>query len=604
MSDSPDPKRDEIITTEQVRDAADGTTLALRVFRPNESSPNNQVPVLLQRTPYERPEFPLEELPMAALRRGYAVVYEDVRGRGASNGEFKPWVHEATDGRTAVEWITDQPWSTGNVGTFGSSSPGQVQLFTAAEQPDGLRAIAPMFTPSDLHRSDFFQDGAMSALTLISWSFGWLGPHSISRLERREQLSEDVASAARQACEAVIDDLPTFASSRPLVDLPSRVFKDVPFPSDLSAEDIVPHWSEWVNRPTYDDFWRSFDPELRYDQMDVPGLHITGWFELCQHGTITNYRGMSNATDRDQHLVVGPWSHRNTSSKIGEIDFGSHAAADEYGLVDLHLDFFDTYVRDDPSGKFCHNDPLIETYCLQPDAGSWTQHTSWPPTETRINRRYLHGRDSTETVTGGHLRETPPPKDMQPTTYQHDPDNPVPTRGGPLCCDPETATPGMFEQSAYDERNDVISFTTPRFDETTEFAGPVRASLVVSTDTHDTDFTAKLVHVTSDGRAYNLCEGIQRAQYRHGRDKSVDVLPNTPMRLTIDLWNIHHCVPAGDRLRLYVASSNFPRFDPHPGTEDPWIADESSVATQILYHETGRESYLDLPQLSVNSKSS
>lgn len=598
MSDLPDPPRDSVIITDQTRDAPDGTALGIRVIRPVETDP---VPVLLQRTPYGSPEYPLDDLPMAALQRGYAIVYEDVRGRGESDGTFTPWVNEAVDGGSAVEWVVNQPWSNGNVGMFGSSSPGQVQLFAAAEQPPGLHAIAPMFAPSDLHRADFFQDGAMSALTLISWSFGWIAPHTISRLERRGMIDRSVASTARDACEAAVDDLREVALNRPLADLPNQVFSDVSLPTDCTPHDLVPHWQEWVNRPTYDAFWESFDPEYCYDRMNVPGLHITGWFELCQHGTVTNYRGMTRSTNEDQHLIVGPWSHRETSSTIGGVDFGQSASAETYGLTETQLDFFDTYVRGQPAGRFAESGNVIETFCLDPSSGSWNQHTSWPPQGMHIDRFYLQTDHDLGTL-DGLLSPEPAVKNERPSTYYHDPDDPVPTLGGPLCCNPETAPPGMFDQSVYDERSDVIAFTSEPFTELVEFAGPVSASLVVSTSANGADFAAKLVQVTEEGHVYNLCEGIQRCRYRHGRDKPLDVSPDDPMQVTVDMWNIHHQVPAGDRLRLYVSSSNFPRFDSHPGTVEPWKTENNEVtsATQKIFHETGRQSYLELPRVDTH----
>ena len=597
MTERSTPTRESVTITDHTREASDGTSLALRVIRPTDDEP---VPVLLQRTPYERPEFPLDDLPMAALRRGYAIVYEDVRGRGESDGTFTPWVHEAVDGQSAVEWVANRPWSSGNVGMFGSSSPGQVQLLAAAERPSGLEAIAPMFSPSDLHRADFFQDGTMSALTLISWSFGWVAPHTISRLKRQNTLADDVASSAREACEEAVANIRTFASSRPLVNLPDRVFADISLPSEVTPDVLVPHWSDWVTNPTYNAFWQSFDPERHYDRMDVPGLHITGWFELCQHGTVTNYRGMSHNTTRDQHLIVGPWSHQETTSTIGDVDFGNSASAESYGLNETHLDFFDTYVRNEPTGRFAREANIVETFRLDPDGGSWQQHETWPPERMSIDRYYLHTGDTTN-LPLNQLSPEPPVKGAAASTYKHDPHDPVPTRGGPLCCDPNVAASGMFDQSVYDERNDVLSFTTEPFTRQAEFAGPVSASLVVSTTANGADFATKLVHMTKDGRAYNLCEGIQRCRYRHGRDKPISVPSGDPMRITIDMWYVHHQVSVGDRLRLYISSSNFPRFDPNPGTEHPWITSENNVrsAKQTVFHETGRQSYVELPRIQI-----
>ena len=625
-------------TDDFVHEAPDGTDLAIRVFRPEtDVDADAERPVLLQRTPYGRPDGP-EGLGVAAraLDAGYAVAYEDTRGRGDSDGEFLPWVHEAGDGAATVEWLADRPWSDGRVGTYGGSSPGQVQLFAAAERPDGLRAIAPMFSPGDLHRADFFQDGAMSALTFLTWSLSdAVAGHTIDRLREAGRLDDDRADAAREALGDALGRVEALATDRPLVDLPDRLLADVDLPADLSPGDLVPHWEAWTGRPTYDGFWRSFDPEPDYDRIAVPGLHVTGWYELCQSGTLTNFAGLRDRSPATQHLVVGPWAHQDTSGDLGELSFGEAASAGAYGVWDLHLDFFDTYVREDPSGPFADlagvgpgganggdgwSEPggvdgaarsrgsdvenpsrLVETLRTTVDDGAgdgaWVRHGDWPPADATRERWYLSSGGAAATDPGdGRLRRARPGTFEPADEWTHDPTDPVPTRGGPLCCGDVDA--GPYDQRDVESRPDVLTYTTPAFDEPVELAGPVEATLTVATDAPDTDFTAKLVHVAADGPAINLCEGIRRARYRHGRDREAPV-PDGPFRVRVDLWDAHHRLPAGDRLRLEVASSNSPRFDPHPGTTEPWRAtdDEVRPAEQRLFHERDRESTLTVTRL-------
>jgi putative CocE/NonD family hydrolase len=151
---------------------------------------------------------------------------------------------------------------------------------------------------------------------------------------------------------------------------------------------------------------------------------------------------------------------------------------------------------------------------------------------------------------------------------------------------------GPHDRRALERRDDVCTYTTPPFESAVELAGPVSVDLTLATDAPDTDAVATLVHVTEDG-AYTVTSGIRRARYRRGRDRETP-LPDGPMRLAVDLWDVHHRVPAGDRLRLEVASSDAPRFDPHPGTLRPWETadDEVRRAEQTLYHELDRESVL------------
>ncbi len=629
-ADDPDPPPHSV--ADHVHEAPDGTDLALRVFRPEGVDADDPAPVLLQRTPYGRPEdFAERSLAPMALEAGYAVAYEDTRGRGDSGGEFLPWVHEAADGAATVEWLADRPWSTGRVGTFGGSSPGQVQLLLAAEDPAGLAAIAPMFSPADLHRSDFFQDGALSALTFLTWSLDQsVAGHTVDRLEDAGRLAPDAAAAAREALDDALERVDELAAHRPLAEVPEHVLSSVDLPDGIGPGDVVPHWDAWLSRPAYDDFWRSFDPEVGYDRVTVPGLHVTGWYELCQNGTLTSYAGLRDRSPAPQHLVVGPWAHQDTSGELADLDYGPGASADDYGVWETHLAFFDTYVRGEPTGPFAGGggdgpsraggrpsraagdgpDRLVETYRTTvadgDGGGEWCAHDDWPPAGVRTERWFL-GSDGAATgstvatagdatSTGGTLSRSPPARFEPADRWTHDPDDPVPTRGGPLCCGEAAPRAGPRDQRPVADRDDVATYATAALPEPLTLAGPVVADLVVSTTAADGDVVARLVHVTDEGLAYNICEGVQRLRFRRGRDRPVPVPEGEPVRARVDMWDIHHRVPAGDRLQLAVAASSHPRFDPHPGTADPWRATEDDVETAevALYHERDRESTLEV----------
>lgn len=483
---------------------------------------------------------------------------------------------------------------------YGGSSPGQMQLLAAANDPDGLEAIAPMFAPSDLHRADFFQDGAMNAMAMLTWSFEAVAGETISRL-RDAGLDDATADEARDAIDTALDDLTAAVTSRPLIDLPSRVFADVSLPESLSPADLVPHWWTWLARPSYDAFWRAFDPEPDYGEITVPGLHVTGWHELCQHGTLANYRGLRDRSPAPQHLVVGPWTHGDTSGTVGSLDFGSAASADAYGVWETHLAFFETHVRGQPRPPFADG-RHVETFRTERDGGTWERHADWPPADAHAEQWFLRstGAAATDPDDGGLIR-TPPRKFESPDRWTHDPSDPVPTRGGPLCCGDVDA--GPYDRRRVERRDDVLTYTTPPFASAVDLAGPVWADLTVATDADDTDVVATLVHVTDggDGPAYPLCSGIRRTRYRHGRDREVPV-PDGPIHLTVEMWDVHHRVPAGDRLRLEVASSDAPRFDPHPGTTSPWTATDDDVrpAAQTLYHEGDRESTVTVTTAEID----
>lgn len=581
---------DQFVHTTGVEyEATDGTTLSANVFRPVGSEP---VPVLLKRTPYGAPSIPTSPLATAALDAGYGVVIADTRGRGQSQGQFEPWVHERDDGHETVAWVRDQPWCSGSIGMFGGSSAATTQLLAAAEQPEGLNAICPQFAPSDIHGSDFFQDGAMSALTLLSWSFGWIAPHTAERLAESGHIDADTKQAVESACYDALDAIPDLAKSRPLVGLPERVFADVDLPPTMAPADLVPHWDLWLSHPDYDEFWASFDAEQLYDELDVPALHITGWHDLCQYGTMTNYLGMTEHADTtDQHLIVGPWAHRNQTDRLGDVDLGVSADSDVYELTNRQLSFFDYHLKDAKqldSSAGTDDElslPDIETFRMSPTGGDWEISDSWPPSNTETIRWHLsHGDRDTHRLT----RDAP--EQSAALSYEHDPRDPIPTRGGPLCCRDATREPGIFEQPAVPDRDDVLVFISQPLPAETTIAGPIDVSLVVDSSQPDTDFTAKLLHVT-DETAYNICDGICRVSYNH--DGELD----GPTRLKINLWHTHYTMPEGDQLALHVASSNWPRFDPHPGTTDPWMTEPGDVETayQEVFLGPQTQSWLSTP---------
>ena len=390
---------------------------------------------------------------------------------------------------------------------------------------------------------------------------------------------------------------------RSLVD---DVLADVDLPDGVTPGDVVPHWDAWTGRPEYDDFWRSFDPEPEYGRIEVPGLHGTGWWELCQSGTLANFTGLRDRSPAPQHLVVGPWAHQFTGSELGDLDFGEDASLMGYGYGELQLAFFDAHLKGSGDEFYPNRDRLVETFRTTvidgengEGGGEWTAHDDWPPTDAATERWYLHSDgDAAADPEDGVLDRRRHAKFEPADEYTHDPTDPVPTRGGPLCCGDWSPDPGPVDQRPVEERPDVCTYTTAPLSEPLELVGSVALRLTAATTAPDTDFTGKLVHVTDGGSAYNLAEGIRRVRYRHGRDRPVPIEPGEPFRVEIDLWASHHRIPAGDRLRLEVASSNHPRFDPHPGTTDPvpWEADREDVRTaeQTVYHETDRESVLEL----------
>jgi putative CocE/NonD family hydrolase len=217
-------------------------------------------------------------------------------------------------------------------------------------------------------------------------------------------------------------------------------------------------------------------------------------------------------------------------------------------------------------------------------------------TRAQSTRYFLHSAKSANSLRGDGSLSTVPPRSETADHYVYDPSNPVPTVGGPLCCDSNHLAPGPRDQRAVEARDDVLIYTTPAFAQDTEVTGPVSLELFAKSSAVDTDFTAKLVDVAPDGFAQNLTEGIVRARYRDSREKADLINPGQVYKFTIDLWSTSNVFRKGHTLRLEISSSNFPRFDRNLNTgEDPAFAKNYVSATNTVYHDAEHPSSLILP---------
>ncbi|HVA00224.1 MAG TPA: CocE/NonD family hydrolase, partial [Terriglobia bacterium] len=220
----------------------------------------------------------------------------------------------------------------------------------------------------------------------------------------------------------------------------------------------------------------------------------------------------------------------------------------------------------------------------------------WPLARARSTKYYLHSGGKAASLTGGGSLSTEPPRAETFDRYTYDPANPVPTLGGPLCCDAVHLMPGAVDQRPDEARPDVLVYTTPAFKQNFEVTGPVHLELYASSSAVDTDFTGKLVDVWPNGFAQNLTEGIIRARYRDSQTEPEFMNPGQVYKFTIDLWSTSNVFLAGHKLRLEISSSNFPRFDRNPNTgADPETATRWAKATNTVYHDRAHPSYVVLP---------
>lgn len=550
----------------------DGTVLRADVYRPAD---DGRHPVLLQRNPYSKSYLPgvVRAMdPIQLAHAGYVVVVQDVRGRWASDGTFDAYRHEPDDGEDAVAWAADLPYGDGTVGMWGISYMGGAQWGAASRRPEGLRAIAPT-TPGGKAASG--HGGAVEWGRLAYWTLAGIGLHAVLR-DRAE-----VGRAEFGELVAAVDDL-------------EEVYRTVPVGSP-PAFDLGGGFAPWVHQELSDgpDAAGSATDDL--EDVAVPALVIGGWYDSLLGPTLDHHRrvtegGATELAREQTRLVVGPWAHSSFHHVVGERDFGLAASGLHLdlrtSLTRMHRRWFDRWLRGHENGVA--DDPKVWLFVMGDDV--WRAEDEWPLARTRYTPWYLHSGGAANTRHGDGVLSPEPPDDEPADGFVYDPDDPVPTRGGNLLM-PETYTRGPVDRRSVEDREDVLVYTSAPLEREVEVTGPVTVTLHAATSAPDTDWTATLVEVLPDGRAYNLCDGIVRASSVHGR-----LTPDGPATFGIDLLATSHVFAAGHRIRLEVSSSNFPRFDRNPNTGQPsWEATELRPARQTVFHDRQRPSHVTLP---------
>jgi putative CocE/NonD family hydrolase len=542
----------------------DGVVLRADIYRPKAEG---KFPVLLQRTPYDKRGG--VDFGYRAAARGYVVIIQDVRGRYTSEGEWYPFKHESDDGYDTVEWAAALPYSDGKVGMFGGSYVGATQMLTAIAAPPHLAGIFPVITASNYHENWTYQGGAFEQWFNESWTSG-LAQDTLHR-----RVAEQ-SNARRWDTELPL-------SHYPLLD----------FGGDSSLKALAPYFLDWLMHPDYDDYWKQWSIEEHFGKIQVPVYSVGAWYDIFLGGTLRNYLGIkahggSEAARNGQRLLVVIGGHSGGGRKIGEVDFGPQA---NINMDDVMLRWYDHILKGEANG--IEKEKPVKIFVLGDDV--WREEDQWPPAVARETRYYLHSGGKANGLAGDGTLSTSAPQQEPADQYVYDPGSPVPTIGGPLCCDPRHLAPGPRDQRPAEVRPDVLVFSTPPFKSDFEVSGPVSVELYANSSAVDTDFTGKLVDVWPNGFAQNLTEGILRARFRDSREKPEFLNPGQVYKLTLDLWATSNVFKPGHRLRLEISSSNSPRFDRNLNTgEDAAVSAHFVKATNSIYHDSGHPSALVL----------
>ena len=547
----------------------DGVRLACDIWRPASGGP---VPALVQRQPYDKrvAQTYVYDHPAVYARHGYAVVIEDSRGRYASEGEFYPLRLDAEDGYDTIEWCAGQPWCDGRVGSFGFSIPGVNQLLAASLQPPHLAAMAPGFYPGGMYEGFTHVGGTFGLAAVMDWALILAGD-AVRRRGDRQVLG------AIGAAQALGGRWPAALS-----------LKDIPF---LETPDLLPFLKDYIDHPALDAYWEEWELGPRLGRIDVPCLHVSGWYDSFIPQTIAAYEALSAAGRAEHRLIVGPWYHIPWTQQVGEIDFGDEA---KNTISVYERAWFDAWLKDDRSGL----EALPPVRLFVTGENRWHDADAWPLAGAGSERWYLHSAGRANSLSGNGTLDREAPGDEAPDFFVYNPFDPVPSLGGHSCCLPATAPMGPMDQRPVEYRNDVLVYSSAPLEAPLFAAGFVTARLSAATSAADTDFTVKLCDVEPGGRSINLFEGVIRGRFRESRAAALPLEPHRVYAFSVDVGVICHLFRAGHRVRVEVSSSNYPAFDRNPNTGGPIGAEHAFdlvPAHQTLFHDGARPSFIDLP---------
>src|SRR5580704_5683830 len=557
----------------------DGVTLRADIYRPKD---DGKFPVILMRTPYDKSVGWAASPAYQIAGHGYVVVVQDVRGRYTSEGEFYPFRHESDDGYDAVEWAAALPSSNGKVGMMGGSYVGATQMLAAIVHPPHLAGICPVVTASNYHDNWTYQGGALEQWFDQNWTTQ-LATNTLWRL-----IAKDT--------NALLG-----APTLPLTHYPAFNYAALPAGADSTAQ-LAPYYLDWLAHPDYDAYWKQWSIEEHFSDIQIPALHIGGWYDIFLTGTLRNYMGIkahggTDAARNGQRLLVQIGGHAGFGPHIGDMDFGPEAS--KFPGVEVILAWYD-YLFKGAQNDFSDAGKPVHIFVMGENA--YHTESDWPLPESKVTRYYLHSDGAANSLRGdGGLSVTPPKKETA-DKFTYDPANPVPTIGGSLCCDQKHYEPGPRDQRAAENRNDVLVYSTKPLTEDMEVTGPVTLELWAKSSAVDTDFTAKLADVSPTGFAMNLTDGILRMRYRDSQLKPEMMNPDQVYKITVDLWATSNVFKKGHILRLEVSSSNFPRFDRNlnTGAEQATSRDFISATNSIL-HDAEHPSALLIPVIPATA---
>jgi hypothetical protein len=544
----------------------DDVKLSADIYLPPEDT-EGSYPAILARTPYDNTMKLLVETAKFFASNGYAYVIQDVRGRCDSEGDWYPFFNEGPDGYDTIEWIAKQSWCNGKIGMMGGSYAGWVQWTAAREKPSHLTTMVSTAAGGYFMKELPFINGIPTPVML-----GWL--HLVGGRTVQVQLSAGSAS--------------TVDWEKVFYHLPLKTMDEV-----LGRTDTV--WREWLSHPNLDDFWKRalFDAE-DFKRINIPILHITGWYDGDQPGALFFYEGMvKNSQSRDkQYILIGPWDHAGTRiprQQLGGVDFTVAALMD---MNKVHLDWFDYWLK----GK--ENDVAKwkrAKYFIM-GVNKWVEKDgAWPSEDVKQTAYYLHSSGRANTLMGDGNLSPDKPREEPPDKYTYNPEDPViPVMDFDFYgSNVETPLDNRFIL----RRDDVLVYTSEPLEKELMIAGRPVLKLCATSDCPDTDWFATLADVYPDGRSISLGSSALRARYRDSLEKPELMSPGKAYTFTLELDSTCIVFKPGHRIRLAITSSAFPAFARNQNTGNKISEDtEIRIANNTVYHSKNYPSHILLPR--------
>ena len=534
----------------------DGVKLAADIYRPKKEG---RYPVILTRTPYGKESKSHRYSFAGALfaSQGYIYIVQDCRGKFDSEGEYYPYVNEASDGYDTIEWAGTRAWSTGRVGMYGFSYWGSTQWLPAPLGNPHLKAIVPIMTAQNIYHRWIYK-----SIFRINDVLVWHYENATKRSRSPKEIDWDTA-----------------VRHLPLINADDNIGTDIPM------------YNDWIRHPLPGPYWEKVNVDSRVAEIKAPALIIEGWYDYYLDLAVGDFNRMitkgGSREARNSMLLIGPWTH-TSKSKFEAADFGPEASFMKQ--IKTILQWFEYWLREKKNSIY--DKGPVRVFVM--GANTWKNLEAWPPRNSRPVRYYLHSRGRAAGVSGDGLLNRVLPGKERHDEYIYDPVNPVPSVGGTSIYG--SAEAGPADQNIVESREDVLVYTTDPLSEDMTVMGTVKLVFYASSSARDTDFVARICDVGLDGKSLNIKDAVIRARYRESLSRASYLDAGRVYRFEISIGTVCNMFKKGHRLRLHLTSSSFPEYGRNLNTgATVGLTSKTVKARQRIYHDRAHPSFMTLP---------